>query len=63
MVVYVLTRTDNFGKEHRIVEGVYVNKAEAETARQKMLKDYNAPSKLCWDTEISEHTLIGATMK
>lgn len=54
MKVYVLTRTDNFGEKRRIVERAFTSKTSAEAARQKMLKDYNAPSKLCWDTEIDE---------
>lgn len=58
MKVYVLTRTDNFGTPRRIIEGVYQNKAIAETARQEMLVRYNAPSKLCCDSEVSEHDLM-----
>lgn len=54
MKVYVLTRTDNFGEPRRIVEGVFKSRESAETERQKMLKMYNAPSKLCTDTEIDE---------
>lgn len=57
MKVYVLTRTDNFGEPRRIVEGVFKSRESAETERQKMLKMYNAPSKLCTDTEIDEREL------
>lgn len=57
MKVYVLTRTDNFGEPRRIVEGVFKSRERAEAERQKMLKMYNAPSKLCTDTEIDEREL------
>lgn len=59
MKVYVLTRTDNFGEPRRMIEGVFRTRELAETERQRMIKYYNAPSKLCWDTEIDEHELEG----
>lgn len=59
MIVYILTRTDSFCKEHCVIEGVYTNKDEAKAVRQKMLKNYNAPSIHCKNIEISEYTLIG----
>lgn len=54
MVVYVLSRTDYFGEKRRILEGAYDSYDKAEAARQEMLKRYNAPSKLCYDTEIQK---------
>lgn len=54
MKVYVLTRTDNFGEPRRIITGAFKTRESAEQARQQMLKMYNAPSKLCTDTEIDE---------
>lgn len=55
MKVYVLTRTDNFGEPRRIIEGVFSSREKGEAERQAMLKRYDAPSKLCIDTELSEH--------
>lgn len=55
MKVYVLTRTDNFDKPRRIIEGVFSSREKGEAERQAMLKRYDAPSKLCIDTELSEH--------
>lgn len=57
MNVYVLSRTEDFGTPRRILEGVYRGIASAEQARQELLKRYNAPSKLCTDTEINEFVL------
>lgn len=56
MKVSVLTRTEESGR--RIIYGVYVDdekgtsEEKARKAKAEMLKIYQAPSRLCVDTEI-----------
>lgn len=56
MKVSVLTRTEESGR--RIIHGIYVDdekgtsEAKARKAKAAMLKLYNAPSRLCIDSEI-----------
>ena len=56
MKVSVLTRTEESGR--RIIYGIYVDDAngtseeKARKAKAEMLKIYQAPSRLCVDTEI-----------
>lgn len=56
MKVSVLTRTEESGR--RIIHGIYVDdekgtsEEKARKAKAEMLKLYNAPSRLCIDSEI-----------
>ena len=48
MEVSVVSRTDS---EHRILESVHLDKAEAEEARQGIIKRYKNAPRLCTDTD------------
>lgn len=55
MEVSVVTRTDY--SERRIIEGVHLDKAEAEEARQGIIKRYENAPRLCTDTETDTFTV------
>ena len=54
MEVSVVTRTDS---EHRILESVHLDKADAEEARQGIIKRYKNAPRLCTDTETDTFTV------
>ena len=54
MEVSVVSRTDS---EHRILESVHLDKAEAEEARQGIIKRYKNAPRLCTDTETDTFTV------
>ena len=54
MEVSVVSRTDS---EHRILESVHLDKAEAEKARQCIIKRYKNAPRLCTDTETDTFTV------
>lgn len=54
MEVSVVSRTDS---EHRILESVHLDKAEAEEARQAIIKRYKGAPRLCTDTETDTFTV------
>lgn len=54
MEVSVVSRTDS---EHRIIESVHLDKAEAEAARQGIIKHYKNAPRLCTDTETDTFTV------
>lgn len=54
MEVSVVSRTDS---EHRILESVHLDKAEAEAARQGIIKRYKNAPRLCTDTETDTFTV------